>query len=363
MEASLVPLFKGVRAETKSNGLMTSDAELWNGRFAMLGLVGLAFTEFVQGSGKWKKSLQFWYMEEEPQDTAQGEDQRCIPWTPEEETALCKAWVRISEDSFVGNARKEKGFWVEVQKQLHAICLISKRRTGAGVTDYIQRAMPDYQVEYSARSHVRVLSRAIRVSSRVCKGKGAIAFWAGPNLVVWARYAFWARGHVATNCRSKKKEELRSDKWNSGEVPGFMQERDERMRKRYKSSGESSVNTSESGDNIFNLNNTAVEEEDEVQEVRQSCSIGRDQVKRKAKTGTSSADRLHRYDTCLMQRKTSDSSSRDGGDKREVPKFEEPSSHADINHIPSANQLDAKVMQLLMKGFASTPTVSYIVVY
>ncbi|GKD49515.1 zinc finger, RING/FYVE/PHD-type containing protein, partial [Tanacetum coccineum] len=27
------------------------------------------------------------------------------------------------------------------------------------------------------------------------------------NLVVWARYAFWARGHVATNCRSKKKEE------------------------------------------------------------------------------------------------------------------------------------------------------------
>ncbi|GJW85859.1 NB-ARC domains-containing protein [Tanacetum coccineum] len=42
------------------------------------------------------------------------------------------------------------------------------------------------------------------VSSRVCKGKGAIAFWAGPNLVVWARYAFWARGHVATNCRSKK---------------------------------------------------------------------------------------------------------------------------------------------------------------
>nr|GEW35015.1 early light-induced protein 2, chloroplastic-like [Tanacetum cinerariifolium] len=48
--ASLVPLFKGVRAESKSNGLMTSDAELWNGRFAMLGLVSLALTEFVQGT-------------------------------------------------------------------------------------------------------------------------------------------------------------------------------------------------------------------------------------------------------------------------------------------------------------------------
>ena len=48
--ASLVPLFKGVRAESKSNGFMTSDAELWNGRFAMLGLVALGFTEFVQGT-------------------------------------------------------------------------------------------------------------------------------------------------------------------------------------------------------------------------------------------------------------------------------------------------------------------------
>ncbi|GJV15172.1 RNA-directed DNA polymerase, eukaryota [Tanacetum coccineum] len=33
---------------------------------------------------------------------------------------------------------------------------------------------------------------------RVRKGKGAIAFWAGPNLVVWAHYAYWASGHVAT---------------------------------------------------------------------------------------------------------------------------------------------------------------------
>nr|GEZ58101.1 hypothetical protein [Tanacetum cinerariifolium] len=37
-------------------------------------------------------------------------DQRCIPWSPEEDTALCKGWVRTSEDSVTGNMRKESGF-------------------------------------------------------------------------------------------------------------------------------------------------------------------------------------------------------------------------------------------------------------
>ncbi|XP_073136223.1 early light-induced protein 1, chloroplastic-like [Henckelia pumila] len=47
--ASLVPLLKGVSADSRSGGLMTSDAELWNGRFAMLGLIALAYTEYVKG--------------------------------------------------------------------------------------------------------------------------------------------------------------------------------------------------------------------------------------------------------------------------------------------------------------------------
>ncbi|KAH7573843.1 hypothetical protein ACOSP7_007726 [Xanthoceras sorbifolium] len=47
--ASLIPLFKGVSVESKSEGLMTSDAEMWNGRLAMLGIVALAFTEYVKG--------------------------------------------------------------------------------------------------------------------------------------------------------------------------------------------------------------------------------------------------------------------------------------------------------------------------
>ncbi|KAH0457706.1 hypothetical protein IEQ34_013021 [Dendrobium chrysotoxum] len=47
--ASLVPLFRGVDAPDRSNAPMTADAEIWNGRFAMLGLVALAFTEYVKG--------------------------------------------------------------------------------------------------------------------------------------------------------------------------------------------------------------------------------------------------------------------------------------------------------------------------
>ncbi|KAM7462855.1 hypothetical protein LguiA_030976 [Lonicera macranthoides] len=48
--ASLVPLIKGISVQSKSKGIMTSDAEMWNGRFAMLGLVALAFTEYLKGS-------------------------------------------------------------------------------------------------------------------------------------------------------------------------------------------------------------------------------------------------------------------------------------------------------------------------
>ncbi|GJY02351.1 hypothetical protein Tco_0360503 [Tanacetum coccineum] len=33
---------------------------------------------------------------------------------PEEEVTLCKAWVRISEDSVVCNMKREVGFWIKV---------------------------------------------------------------------------------------------------------------------------------------------------------------------------------------------------------------------------------------------------------
>ncbi|XP_058769713.1 early light-induced protein, chloroplastic-like [Vicia villosa] len=48
--ASLIPFLQGVSVESKSKSIMSSDAELWNGRIAMLGLAALAFTEFVKGT-------------------------------------------------------------------------------------------------------------------------------------------------------------------------------------------------------------------------------------------------------------------------------------------------------------------------
>ncbi|KZV28384.1 Early light-induced protein [Dorcoceras hygrometricum] len=49
--ASVVPLFRGISADSTSRpgGLMSSDAELWNGRAAMVGLVALAYTEYLKG--------------------------------------------------------------------------------------------------------------------------------------------------------------------------------------------------------------------------------------------------------------------------------------------------------------------------
>ncbi|GLJ23339.1 hypothetical protein SUGI_0441640 [Cryptomeria japonica] len=47
--ASLIPMFQGVTRESRSQALMSSTAETWNGRLAMLGFVALAVTEYFKG--------------------------------------------------------------------------------------------------------------------------------------------------------------------------------------------------------------------------------------------------------------------------------------------------------------------------
>nr|GEX40297.1 hypothetical protein [Tanacetum cinerariifolium] len=150
-------------------------------------------------------------------------DQRCIPWTTEKETTLCKGWVRTSEDSVKGNIRKDRRFWIDIIKYMHETCPITHHRTydmtytsGASDSDYLQRALTDYQAEYG------------------------VPF-------------------TLLHCWEALKD---SEKCRSGEIPKFMQERQDGMNKRYKSSGCSSFNTNDSGEGSINMN-TTVETEDE----------------------------------------------------------------------------------------------------
>ncbi|GKE04004.1 hypothetical protein Tco_1396022 [Tanacetum coccineum] len=53
-------------------------------------------------------------------------------WTNEEEIALCKGWVYVSENSRLGNRRKDVGFWTE---------------SGVGDEDYYNRSLLDYEAE------------------------------------------------------------------------------------------------------------------------------------------------------------------------------------------------------------------------
>ncbi|GJR01395.1 hypothetical protein Tco_0524379 [Tanacetum coccineum] len=49
--------------------------------------------------------------------TIQSDDApRQTSWTTEEEIALCKGWLAVSENSKHGNSRKQGGFWCEILK-------------------------------------------------------------------------------------------------------------------------------------------------------------------------------------------------------------------------------------------------------
>ncbi|GJX42264.1 hypothetical protein Tco_0257254 [Tanacetum coccineum] len=83
-----------------------------------------------------------------------GEEQRCYSWTLEEETALCKGWVHISKDIFVGNARKERGFWVQVVKHMQATCPISKRRDNEDEVEEVHQSRPTSKDQENRKAKV-----------------------------------------------------------------------------------------------------------------------------------------------------------------------------------------------------------------
>ncbi|GKA18554.1 RNA-directed DNA polymerase, eukaryota [Tanacetum coccineum] len=157
-----------------------------------------------------------------------------------------------------GHRRKKP--WINVvfhgplRKRLHCakvgcspLTAIQTYTSGASHSDYLQRALTDYQAEYG---------------------------------VSFTLLHCW---EVLKDC----------EKWSSGEVPLFMQEGEDGKYKRYKSNGSSSFNTKDLGEGSINLNTTVGTEDEnemeEVQEVRRPKPMGKDQAKRKMKRGSASS--------------------------------------------------------------------------
>ncbi|GKE32482.1 hypothetical protein Tco_1451804 [Tanacetum coccineum] len=112
--------------------------------------------------------------------TIQSDDApRQTPWTTEEEIALCKGWLAVSENNKHGNSKKQGGFWCEVLSYMESKTQKYGRRTydmvlgkwktvrpsvvrfygiynnimhmgpksGAGDAYYVQRAMIHYEID------------------------------------------------------------------------------------------------------------------------------------------------------------------------------------------------------------------------
>nr|GEZ81014.1 hypothetical protein [Tanacetum cinerariifolium] len=90
--------------------------------------------------GRQKKTVQ---NEDAPWQTA---------WTNEEKIALCKGCVYVSENSRLGNTRKDARFWTGVLKYMESKTKMYCRRTydmesEARDKDYYNRELLDYEVK------------------------------------------------------------------------------------------------------------------------------------------------------------------------------------------------------------------------
>ncbi|GJV83857.1 putative reverse transcriptase domain-containing protein [Tanacetum coccineum] len=178
---------------------------------------------------------------------------RCTPWTNEEEIALCKGWVHVSENSAKGNARKTDGFWTEVKDYVHKKTNSDKRtydmvcgkwktvrpnvarfcgvhdnvarmaqESGAGDEDYFNKALLDYEAEFGLPFTLRHCWEVLKYSPK------------------------WLKQVVPKYSKSSKKS---------------------------KTSGSSSFNT-ESGDASINLNvDAGDDDENEVHEILRTMGL------------------------------------------------------------------------------------------
>ncbi|GJV91040.1 hypothetical protein Tco_1538853 [Tanacetum coccineum] len=186
---------------------------------------------------------------------------RCTPWTNEEEIALCKGWVHVSENSAKGNARKTDGFWTEVKDYVHKKTNSDKRtydmvcgkwktvrpnvarfcgvhdnvarmaqESGAGDEDYFNKALLDYEAEFGLPFTLRHCWEVLKYSPK------------------------WLKQVVPKYSKSSKKS---------------------------KTSGSSSFNT-ESGDASINLNvDAGDDDENEVQEIQEQWAGTKREARRR----------------------------------------------------------------------------------
>ncbi|GJX05357.1 hypothetical protein Tco_0191273 [Tanacetum coccineum] len=88
---------------------------------------------------------------------------RQTPWTMQEEIALCKGWLAVSENSKQGNSRKSSGFWCEVLSYIQNRAL---RKTNVRYGDRkMEDGAPDRGSEGSSKRHKSTGSSSFNTES------------------------------------------------------------------------------------------------------------------------------------------------------------------------------------------------------
>ncbi|GKE49543.1 glutathione S-transferase T3-like protein [Tanacetum coccineum] len=185
--------------------------------------------------------------------TIQSDDApRHTPWTTEDEIALAKGWLAVSESGKDGNAKKKAGFWCEVLEYIESKTKQYGRRTYDAVCGTWKTVRPSV-IWFSG-----IYSNVMRMSQESGAGDEDNVQMVMIHYEIETEIPFKLH-----HCWEILKDR---PKWQEIAIPKFST--GFRGSKRHKSSGSSSFNT-ESGEASINLNtNVGDNDEDEVQEVQ-----------------------------------------------------------------------------------------------
>ncbi|GJZ29012.1 zinc finger BED domain-containing protein RICESLEEPER 2-like protein [Tanacetum coccineum] len=192
-------------------------------------------------------------------------------WTNEEEIALCKGWVHVSENNAIGNARREFRFWTNVLR-----CMENKTKAlGCRTYDMMNGKWKTMRpnVAWFCGVYTNVIRRAHASGAR------------DKDYFAMALLDYEAEHGMSFTLRHCWEVLRKSPKWMDTKGPNFATKK--QAAKRYKTSGSSSFNT-EFGDASINLNvDVDDDKKDEVHEL--SRPMGRDKAKGLKKKGSRSS--------------------------------------------------------------------------